>query len=184
MRRVVTTVCVVGGGPTGLALSALLSRLGVASATLERRDAPSTHPRAHFVNARTMEVFRALGGDLARACVDDAPALAQWRWFRYATSLTNGAQLGAVDQFDGATTARTNVSPTHSTHFSQHKLTRALMRRAREAHAEGALGVIEGARVEEVRADAEGVTVRADVGAGGGDAGDSSRVLRRRRRRE
>jgi len=58
------------------------------------------------------------------------------------------------------------------------------MRRAREAHAEGALGVIEGARVEEVRADAEGVTVRADVGAGGGDAGDSSRVLRRRRRRE
>jgi 2-polyprenyl-6-methoxyphenol hydroxylase-like FAD-dependent oxidoreductase len=166
MRRVVTTVCVVGGGPTGLALSALLSRHGVASATLERRDAPSTHPRAHFVNARTMEVFRGVGGDLARACVDDAPALAQWRWFRYATSLTNGAQLGAVDQFDGATTARTNVSPTHSTHFSQHKLTRALMRRAREAHAEGALGVIEGARVEEVRADAEGVTVRADVGAG------------------
>ena len=159
------TVCVVGGGPTGLALSALLSRHGVASATLERRETPSTRPRAHFVNTRTMEVFRGLGS-LEETCRARAPRLEEWRKFKYATALTNGRTLGVVDQFDGAATAASETSPTTPTHYSQHRLTREMMRCARETHAEGARGVIEGARVREVEANAEGVTVRADVRGG------------------
>lgn len=52
-------VVVVGAGPTGLAASLLLSRLGVRHVLLERSVAgPSPHPQAHFLNYRTMEVFR------------------------------------------------------------------------------------------------------------------------------
>ena len=47
---------IVGGGPTGLTLSTLLGKLGVRSLLLERAPALTTHPQAHFVNNRTMEV--------------------------------------------------------------------------------------------------------------------------------
>ena len=51
-------VAIVGAGPTGLTLSALLSRYGVTSLVLEKGAALPTHPQAHYVNARTMEIFR------------------------------------------------------------------------------------------------------------------------------
>lgn len=56
-----TPVLIVGGGPTGLALSALLSRFGVASLTVEADASTCDHPRAHVLNTRTMEILRALG---------------------------------------------------------------------------------------------------------------------------
>lgn len=51
-------VAVVGAGPTGLMTSLLLSRLRVPHVVLERRSALPTHPQAHFINYRTMEIFR------------------------------------------------------------------------------------------------------------------------------
>jgi putative polyketide hydroxylase len=56
-----TDVVVVGGGPTGLAASLLLGRLGVDSVLLERRATTSNHPKATIVNTRTMELFRLWG---------------------------------------------------------------------------------------------------------------------------
>ena len=54
-------VVVVGAGPTGATLAALLARLGVRCLLLERSPvAGRAHPAAHFVNARTMETFRRL----------------------------------------------------------------------------------------------------------------------------
>ena len=47
---------IVGAGPTGLTLSTLLGKLGVKSLLLERAPALTTHPNAHFVNNRNMEV--------------------------------------------------------------------------------------------------------------------------------
>ena len=55
---VAVPVLIVGAGPVGLTLSALLSRFGVDHLVCERRARPSTHPQAHFVNNRTMEIFR------------------------------------------------------------------------------------------------------------------------------
>lgn len=48
-------VVICGGGPTGLALSALLSQYGVASALFEQRQTAADHPQAHYINNRTME---------------------------------------------------------------------------------------------------------------------------------
>ena len=52
-----TQVLVVGGGPTGLAATVALGRLGVDTLLVERRPATSTHPRGHVENGRTMELF-------------------------------------------------------------------------------------------------------------------------------
>lgn len=51
-------VAITGGGPTGLALSILLSRYGVQHVLLERAGALTAHPQAHLINMRTMEVRR------------------------------------------------------------------------------------------------------------------------------
>lgn len=54
-------VVIVGGGPTGLACSIYLAIAGIRSAIIERRTEINGHPRAHYVNTRTTELFHQLG---------------------------------------------------------------------------------------------------------------------------
>ena len=61
-----TTVLIVGGGPIGLLTSVLLHAQGVDNVVVERRDEPQVAPAAHVVNARTFEIMRAAGIDMAR----------------------------------------------------------------------------------------------------------------------
>ncbi|MFI1172565.1 FAD-dependent monooxygenase [Streptomyces melanogenes] len=56
-----TSVLVVGGGPVGLTLSALLSGYGVDHLLVEKRLTTSRHPKARGVSARSMEIFRRMG---------------------------------------------------------------------------------------------------------------------------
>ncbi|WP_139006923.1 FAD-dependent oxidoreductase [Arthrobacter crystallopoietes] len=56
-----TDVLVVGAGPAGLTLSALLATYGVDAVTITRYASTANSPRAHITNQRTMEVFRDLG---------------------------------------------------------------------------------------------------------------------------
>ena len=61
-------------------------------------------PQAHFINCRTMEVFRQMsdgggkGGTLAQRVSAASPPLDQWRKFTYCESLT-GPVFGEVDHF-------------------------------------------------------------------------------------
>lgn len=54
-------VLVIGGGLTGLAAAALLALHEVRVTLVERHPGTSQHPKARLVNARTMEIYRALG---------------------------------------------------------------------------------------------------------------------------
>lgn len=56
-----TDVVVVGAGPAGLTMAMLLARRGIEVVVIERRETRSAHPRAHFVNTRTMELFSVWG---------------------------------------------------------------------------------------------------------------------------
>jgi 2-polyprenyl-6-methoxyphenol hydroxylase-like FAD-dependent oxidoreductase len=60
-----TPVLIVGGGPVGLALSLVLDRFGVDHIVIERQLAPSPHPKARGLTARTMETLRVWGLDAA-----------------------------------------------------------------------------------------------------------------------
>lgn len=67
--RITTPVLVVGAGPTGMVAAACLAKRGLSSVVLERRDAPETHPKAHELSARSIEILHELGigyDDLAR----------------------------------------------------------------------------------------------------------------------
>ncbi|GAA3059653.1 FAD-dependent monooxygenase [Actinokineospora globicatena] len=50
-------VLIVGGGGSGLLASVVLADLGVESLLVERHPSTSRHPKAHILNARTMEVL-------------------------------------------------------------------------------------------------------------------------------
>lgn len=56
---------VVGAGPVGLTAARLLSDAGRPCLVVDRRDGPQRSPAAHVVNARTLEVFRQAGIDMA-----------------------------------------------------------------------------------------------------------------------
>lgn len=175
-------VLIVGGGPVGLTMSILLSRLGVDSLLIERRAEATTHPQAHFINARTSEVFRPLLG-LERHVAAAQPPLEHWRRFAYCTRMIGGATLAVVDHFDDdrVETPIDPESPTSPFHFSQSRLEPALFARAVAAHPRGPAGFRRGAELVGLEQDARGVTARVALGTEpeGEPEGEGSKFGRR-----
>jgi 2-polyprenyl-6-methoxyphenol hydroxylase-like FAD-dependent oxidoreductase len=54
-------VVIVGAGPAGLSAALQLGRANIPTLLLEKRPSTSAHPRGHYLNARTMELFRQWG---------------------------------------------------------------------------------------------------------------------------
>jgi 2-polyprenyl-6-methoxyphenol hydroxylase-like FAD-dependent oxidoreductase len=78
-------VLIVGGGPTGLFLALLLARYDVQSIVLERQSVEERfrHPRAHFLNTRTMEILRHHLPDVYTSVRAAMPAVDEWKHFRF-----------------------------------------------------------------------------------------------------
>ncbi|KAL9246560.1 hypothetical protein vseg_020078 [Gypsophila vaccaria] len=119
-------VLIVGGGPVGLILSMFLTKLGIRCAVLEKSSTFSRHPQAHFINNRSMEVFRKLDG-LAEEIQQLQPPVDLWRKFIYCTSLY-GPILGSVDHMQPQDFEQV-VSPVTVAHYSQYKLTERLLKK-------------------------------------------------------
>ena len=88
-----TVALIVGGGPVGLIMSALLRAHGVDHVVIERRGDVQAAPAAHVVNARTFEIMRSAGIDMDAVWAMCRPAADGW--VRWVTTLT-GDELGFV----------------------------------------------------------------------------------------
>ncbi len=64
MADITTDVLIVGTGPAGSAMAALLSSYGVENMAINRYRWLANSPRAHITNQRTMEVLRDLGREV------------------------------------------------------------------------------------------------------------------------
>jgi 2-polyprenyl-6-methoxyphenol hydroxylase-like FAD-dependent oxidoreductase len=64
-RRRDVPVLIVGAGPVGLSMGLLLGRFGIPALIVERNSTTTDHPKARGCFARTMEIFRVWGVDLA-----------------------------------------------------------------------------------------------------------------------
>ncbi|GKT48770.1 FAD-dependent monooxygenase apdD [Colletotrichum spaethianum] len=60
-----TDVVIVGAGPVGLFTAYLLAHQKIKCVVLERRNGVAKHPKAHTINARTLEIFRQADLDVA-----------------------------------------------------------------------------------------------------------------------
>eukprot|EP00581_Thalassiosira_minuscula_P014136 CAMPEP_0183722310 /NCGR_PEP_ID=MMETSP0737-20130205/14305_1 /TAXON_ID=385413 /ORGANISM="Thalassiosira miniscula, Strain CCMP1093" /LENGTH=137 /DNA_ID=CAMNT_0025952449 /DNA_START=46 /DNA_END=456 /DNA_ORIENTATION=+ len=72
---------IIGGGPTGLLLSNLLSGYSVRSHLLFDKRPTSEllrHPQAHFINVRSMEILKAELPRVYEGVLEEMPPVSEW----------------------------------------------------------------------------------------------------------
>ncbi|WP_029888473.1 FAD-dependent monooxygenase [Polycyclovorans algicola] len=110
MNTIHTPVLICGGGGAGLSLSIFLSAHGVESMLVERHATTSHLPKAHYLNQRTMEIFREHG--LADTVTARGTPFENMGCVAWMTSLggdgpVDGKTLYKMDAFGGGTLAKT-----------------------------------------------------------------------------
>jgi 2,4-dichlorophenol 6-monooxygenase len=130
-------VLIVGGGGCGLSASVFLSDHGVGHLLVERRTETSKLPKAHYLNQRTMDVFRQHGLDGAVA--EQAAPLEKFGKVRWQTTLTGEQPLDAqliheMDGFGGGALRETYeaAAPVMAAKLPQVRLEPILRRHAEE----------------------------------------------------
>ncbi|AZM48652.1 aromatic ring hydroxylase [Streptomyces sp. WAC 06738] len=114
MDAIEVPVLIVGGGGCGLSASIFLSDLGVEHLLVERHTDTSRLPRAHYLNQRTMDIFRQHG--LVDVVHEHSAPVEMFGRVRWQTSLTGDGPLDArviheMDAFGGG--ALTDVYAEH-----------------------------------------------------------------------
>lgn len=130
-------VLVVGAGGCGLSCSIFLSDAGVDHLVIERHESTSNLPKAHYLNQRTMEIFRQHG--VADSVTELGAPLEKFGKVRFKTSLAGDGPLDAkllyeLDAFGGGA-----LRPTYEadgailpTNLPQHRLEPILRRHAEQ----------------------------------------------------
>ncbi len=94
-----TPVVIIGGGPTGLTLSILLSQYNIPSTLIESKSKTKIHehPQAHYLNLRTMEILRHYIPNVYKDVVEshNMKNVQHWECFTFSHSIL-GRQIGRV----------------------------------------------------------------------------------------
>ncbi|MFI9581837.1 FAD-dependent monooxygenase [Streptomyces sp. NPDC052236] len=137
MGAIEVPVLIVGGGGCGLSASNFLSDHGVGHLLVERHADTSKVPKAHYLNQRTMEIFRQHGLDGAVA--EQAAPLEKFGKVLWKTSLTGDGPLDArviheMDAFGGGALRETYAAagPILPTKLPQLRLEPILRRHAEQ----------------------------------------------------
>ncbi|RYE42662.1 MAG: aromatic ring hydroxylase [Hyphomicrobiales bacterium] len=137
MSHLEVPVLIVGGGGCGLSTSIFLSELGVESLLVERHADTSHLPKAHYLNQRTMEIFRQYG--IAESVYAAGAGPEHFGSVRWTTSLGGDGPLDrrvfyTMDAFGGGGLYDTYVadSPALSSNLPQIRLEPILKRHAEE----------------------------------------------------
>ncbi|POX52002.1 aromatic ring hydroxylase [Streptomyces sp. Ru71] len=104
MEETEVPVLIVGGGGCGLSASVFLSDHGVGHMLVERHEDTSILPKAHYINQRTMEIFRQHG--IYDAVTERASTTERFGRVRWQTTLTGDGPLDVkviheMDAFGG-----------------------------------------------------------------------------------
>lgn len=111
-------VLIVGAGPTGLMASLLLEQVGVPTLVVDRRESHKRAPAAHVVNARTLEICRSAGVDMAATeAASQKPEDAGWVYF---VTKLGGTVLGRLP-FERQGDDQLSVTPTPLRNLSQNR---------------------------------------------------------------
>ena len=140
MGAIQVPVLIVGGGGSGLSASVFLSDHGVEHLLVERRTDTSNLPKAHYLNQRTLEVFRQHG--LAADVAELGAPPEKFGKVRWQTTLTGQGPLDAkliheMDGFGGGALHETYAaaSPVMPVKLPQVRLEPILRRHAEQRNA-------------------------------------------------
>lgn len=126
-------VVVVGAGPVGATAALLLAGHGITSTVVESRSVVGSHPAAHVLSTRSLEIWREVG--LERDIRRLSAPMRELRCITYCTTLA-GPELGRVPLADMPETqldAIESISPTRSAHLPQTVLEPLLWRHLRDS---------------------------------------------------
>ena len=137
MESIDVPVLIIGGGGCGLSSSIFLSDMGIDHLLIERHDSTSRLPKAHYLNQRTMEVWRTSGVD-APIYEVSAP-VENYGHIRWITSLGGDGpfdrrEFHEFDAFGGGALKERYMrdSPSRPTNLPQLRLEPILRRLAEE----------------------------------------------------
>ncbi len=94
MKSMDTPVLIVGGGPVGMLAALMLAKQGVENVLIERQQQRNDAPKAHVINARTLEILHRLGID-AQSVREAGASSASAGDVRFMSSLT-GTEVGSL----------------------------------------------------------------------------------------
>jgi 2,4-dichlorophenol 6-monooxygenase len=139
MRSLQVAVLVVGGGGSGLSAAVFLGDLGVDYLVVERHPGTAPTPKAHYVNQRTMEIYRQHG--VAAAVYAEAAPRANIGTVQWMTSLGGDGELDGIVFHEqdamgaGGLTKRYDAAGcAHPTHIPQDQLEPIMARIAGQRH--------------------------------------------------
>ena len=89
-----TQVLIVGAGPAGLVMALCLAKCGIKSVIIERQPEINTHPKAHELNTRSLEILASLGISLEELSAEASP---KSDGCRIAFCTTINEEFGAID---------------------------------------------------------------------------------------
>lgn len=113
-------ILIVGAGPVGLTCAHLLGLAGIESVLIEKQVKLSTHPSAHFIHSRTMEILRDIG--MYEQIIETMPDPELWRRFIYCSHIL-GEVYRSHDHFNSDFyKLNMQLSDLQPAHFPQHKL--------------------------------------------------------------
>ena len=118
---ITTDVLIIGTGPAGGSMAALLSSYGIPNMLVNRYRWLAPTPRAHITNQRTMEVLRDLGPEIETEAYRDATPKELMGENVFCTSLA-GEELGRIKSWGTApesAAAHERASPTLMNDFPQ-----------------------------------------------------------------
>lgn len=116
---------IVGAGPCGMTLAMLLAKLGVKDFTVleskSRDQIVNSHPAAHYLNSRSLEIFESLGG-LGSAIRSHSEDLDRFRYYRYCRRI-GGFTYQVTDQLSADSLEKlSRQSSVKPGHMPQNKL--------------------------------------------------------------
>ena len=136
MQKLETEVLIVGGGPTGLLASILLSKLGIRHMLIDQKPSTVEAPAAHVISARTLEIYHQAGLDTQELyALNRHPLAHQVTW----KTTLDGKSIGVFDMRRANPDIGDKASRQHTTNISQHLLEQKL----REAAVAGAYASIQ-----------------------------------------
>ncbi|MCZ4549853.1 FAD-dependent monooxygenase [Gordonia rubripertincta] len=89
-------VLIAGAGSTGATSALLLARRGIPTIIVDRRSDEITHPAAHVIHGRTLEIWREADPALAERIAALAPPIESVNLIRWCSTLSN-VPLGEID---------------------------------------------------------------------------------------